>query len=508
MATGGSPCVGPSSQPGSEQWQPARSPRVSDPGTGSATAATTGWTVQTVRSTSTSPGQSRSVSSGPSRAAPTSLTRSTTPARELGGSVQLLLDGGPLGGDHEPRTGDALALEVADLIIADVVVQRLIVVGDLQTAVLGRDRADQFLSDLAVDGRGLLGREHRPALHAAPRAGAFPVRILGEDVERASLAIHHVRPERRPTARHLRVRQRLTLEHVRLLLLPGLTSIRFGLAGLVRIGLLDVITARRAFELVVTWGIAFRRSARRQQQARQQQRWEPTTQAGHHDPRLGGLGGRRSHGSSSRDRAQHVPGEPPRGRRDIVTAGCHAGCRCRCRASRPMGRGSDRRIGRHATGSRRPNAAPGSSGDGVLLRGALLVGLLHAPLEAVDPSTGVHELLLARVEGVALVAQLDADAVDGRPRFERVPTGARDGRERVLGVDVLLHCILRAVVAPRGGGERARVQATGTRTPDAVAPASPARGPEVADTVPREGTPSGAPCAEGTRGLTIVTAGH
>ena len=44
----------------------------------------------------------------------------------------------------------------------------------------------------------------------------------------------------------------------------------------------------------------------------------------------------------------------------------------------------------------------------------LLLGV--AALEALDPATGVDELLLARVEGVALRAQLDAQRLDAVER--------------------------------------------------------------------------------------------
>jgi hypothetical protein len=36
-------------------------------------------------------------------------------------------------------------------------------------------------------------------------------------------------------------------------------------------------------------------------------------------------------------------------------------------------------------------------------------GLLETPLEALDPAAGVHQLLLARVERVAIRADLDME---------------------------------------------------------------------------------------------------
>src|SRR6266566_6058362 len=64
---------------------------------------------------------------------------------------------------------------------------------------------------------------------------------------------------------------------------------------------------------------------------------------------------------------------------------------------------------------------------------------LEALLEALDASAAVHELLLARVEGVAVRAHLDVQLRLGRPRLECVPARARHRRKDVLGVDVSLH---------------------------------------------------------------------
>ena len=66
-------------------------------------------------------------------------------------------------------------------------------------------------------------------------------------------------------------------------------------------------------------------------------------------------------------------------------------------------------------------------------------GLLEAALEPLDAAARVHELLLARVEGMALGADLDMKLGLGGAGLERVPAGARDGREDVLGMDVGLH---------------------------------------------------------------------
>src|SRR3954453_17170091 len=62
--------------------------------------------------------------------------------------------------------------------------------------------------------------------------------------------------------------------------------------------------------------------------------------------------------------------------------------------------------------------AIGLAGAGFAL-GAL--GALEALLEALDPAAGVHELLLARVERVAVRADLDVELGLRRPRLECVP---------------------------------------------------------------------------------------
>src|SRR3954469_2101311 len=80
--------------------------------------------------------------------------------------------------------------------------------------------------------------------------------------------------------------------------------------------------------------------------------------------------------------------------------------------------------------------AIGLAGAGFAL-GAL--GALEALLEALDPAAGVHELLLARVERVAVRADLDVELGLRRPRLECVPARARHRGEHVLGMDLSLH---------------------------------------------------------------------
>jgi hypothetical protein len=75
--------------------------------------------------------------------------------------------------------------------------------------------------------------------------------------------------------------------------------------------------------------------------------------------------------------------------------------------------------------------------------GSRLLGsgsLAEAGLEAGHAATGVEDLLLARVERVALGADLGTDgaALDRATGGERRATGAADLRLDVLGVDVAL----------------------------------------------------------------------
>src|SRR5581483_440624 len=70
--------------------------------------------------------------------------------------------------------------------------------------------------------------------------------------------------------------------------------------------------------------------------------------------------------------------------------------------------------------------------------------------EALHPAAGVDELLLARVEGMALRADLDVQLRLRRARLERVPAGARDRREHVLGMDLRLHRSTRIAAAVPG----------------------------------------------------------
>src|SRR3954468_23596126 len=80
---------------------------------------------------------------------------------------------------------------------------------------------------------------------------------------------------------------------------------------------------------------------------------------------------------------------------------------------------------------------------------ARAAGLLEAALEALDASTGIHQLLLARVERVAVRADLQVELGLGRARLEGVPAGAGHLREHVVRVDLGLHRPARISAAMR-----------------------------------------------------------
>jgi hypothetical protein len=65
--------------------------------------------------------------------------------------------------------------------------------------------------------------------------------------------------------------------------------------------------------------------------------------------------------------------------------------------------------------------------------------LRGAALEALNPPTGIYQLLAACVERVALRADLDVELGLRRTRRELVAAGAADMCFYVLGVDSLLH---------------------------------------------------------------------
>src|SRR6266536_496426 len=77
-------------------------------------------------------------------------------------------------------------------------------------------------------------------------------------------------------------------------------------------------------------------------------------------------------------------------------------------------------------------------------------GLLEPPLEALDPAAGVHQLLLPRVERVAVRADLDVQVGLGRARHEFVAARAAHGGDDVLGMNAGFHCSARIAAAVWG----------------------------------------------------------
>src|SRR2546430_12594633 len=68
-------------------------------------------------------------------------------------------------------------------------------------------------------------------------------------------------------------------------------------------------------------------------------------------------------------------------------------------------------------------ACPPTFATSGLLAALRALGALEALLEALDPAARVDQLLLARVERMAVRADLDVELGLRRPRLERVPAG-------------------------------------------------------------------------------------
>ena len=68
----------------------------------------------------------------------------------------------------------------------------------------------------------------------------------------------------------------------------------------------------------------------------------------------------------------------------------------------------------------------------LLVQTETLVELGHA-------SAGIHQLLLARKERVALGTYFDFDVLLGRPGVDHIAAGAGDGGLLVVGMYILLH---------------------------------------------------------------------
>src|SRR2546423_9265063 len=97
-----------------------------------------------------------------------------------------------------------------------------------------------------------------------------------------------------------------------------------------------------------------------------------------------------------------------------------------------------------------PAAEPDIGSPSLGLR--LLSGLgplCGAALETLNPSSGVDQLLLAGIEGMARRADLHVQVRFGGPRVELVSAGAVHVREHVLGMDRDLHRLTSLATASR-----------------------------------------------------------
>ena len=62
-------------------------------------------------------------------------------------------------------------------------------------------------------------------------------------------------------------------------------------------------------------------------------------------------------------------------------------------------------------------------------------------VEAINASTGVNQLLLAGIEGVALGADFNTDLLLGRASGKSITASATDGGLLVVGMDTFLHFV-------------------------------------------------------------------
>src|SRR4029450_380292 len=106
----------------------------------------------------------------------------------------------------------------------------------------------------------------------------------------------------------------------------------------------------------------------------------------------------------------------------------------------------------------------------------------HATLETPHPAPRVDELLLARLERVAVRADLDVQLRLRRAGLEGVPARAVDRREHVFGVDAGLHrpariatAVSEATVPPETATATPFASSSGTfPARSAATPAAPA----------------------------------
>ena len=75
------------------------------------------------------------------------------------------------------------------------------------------------------------------------------------------------------------------------------------------------------------------------------------------------------------------------------------------------------------------------------MRNFLLLLQAKTLVEAINPSTGVNQLLLAGIERVALGADLNTNVLLGRTGRKDIAAGTADSGLFVLGMDIFLHFV-------------------------------------------------------------------
>src|SRR6266508_4300352 len=125
------------------------------------------------------------------------------------------------------------------------------------------------------------------------------------------------------------------------------------------------------------------------------------------------------------------------------------------RALTPMASACPRAMMPRKNGWRRirnRRAMEWTSCDSMWIDRSGLRGPLSVPaLEPLHAAPGVDQLLLARVEGMAVRADLDPKLRLGGTRGERVPAGTAHGGLNVFGVDSLLHSVPRLLIVGSAG---------------------------------------------------------
>ena len=102
----------------------------------------------------------------------------------------------------------------------------------------------------------------------------------------------------------------------------------------------------------------------------------------------------------------------------------------------------------------------------------LLARLGEAALEALDAATGIDQLLLAGVEGMALAADFDVDLRLGVTGVDHVAAGTSDGAVHIVRMDALLHgyftsfsIMIKGAILNICAHHNLRIAATSTRHP-------------------------------------------